>query len=179
MLRFFLLAGMAAAVLGAQDASGRWVGTVNDAGVPQRVYLGLSQRGADLIGTVTYGREVFAIEHAVMKGNKATFEIRDVSDHEKTFELTLADHRLSGQVNVGGRALPLDLAPLKSDENAVVLSLEADANGRITNIRVHRSLGLNRDETAIEEAVRNIKPANFKSAYRNGRRVPLEVILPE
>jgi len=175
MFRLLLLAGIAAATLVAQDASGRWVGAINDAGVPERIYLGLWQRGVDLIGTVTYRGEVLPIEHAVINNNKATFDTRDISDHVTTFDLMLAGHRLSGQVNVGGRMLPLNLSPLTSDEHAVVLSIETDANGTLTNIRVHRSLGLNRDEKAIE-AVRRL---NFKSVYTDGHRVPIEVISPQ
>lgn len=175
MLRLLLLAGIAATTLVAQNPSGRWVGTVNDGGVQQRIYLSLRQPGVDLIGTVTYGGEVLSIEHAVINSNKATFETRGISDRVTTFELMLADHRLSGQVNVGGRPLPLNLSPLTSNEDVVVLSIEVDAHGRVTNIRVSHSLGLDRDEKAIE-AVRKL---NFKSAYSDGHRVPVEVILPQ
>jgi TonB family protein len=177
MLRLLLLAGIAATTLVAQDASGAWVGTVNDGGVQQRIYLSLRQRGVDLIGTVTYGGEVLLIEHAVINSNKATFEARGISDHVTTFDLMLADDRLSGQVNVGGRPLPLSLSPLTSGEHVgvVVLSIEADAHGRVTNIRVDHSGGLNSDEKAIE-AVRKL---NFKLAYSDGHRVRVEVILPQ
>lgn len=175
MLRLLLLAGIAVTTLVAQNASGRWVGTVNDAGVEQRIYLSLRQRGADLIGTVTYGGEVSPIGRAVINDNKVTFETRDIWNPMRTFELMLADDRLSGEVSVAGRPLPLDLSPLTSDEHVVVLSIEADAHGRVTNIRVRPSLGLNRDEQAIE-AVRKLK---FKSAYSDGHRAPIEVILPQ
>ena len=177
MFRLLLLAGIAATTLVAQNASGTWVGTVNDAGVEQRIYLGLWQRGVDLIGTVTYGGEVLPIERAVINDNKATFETRDISDRVTTFELMLADDRLSGQVNVGGRPLPLNLSPLTSGErvHVVVLSIEVDAHGRATNIRVPHSLGLNNDEKAIE-AVRKL---NFRSAYLDGHRATIEVILPQ
>ena len=177
MLRLLLLAGIAATALVAQDASGTWAGTVNDGGVQQRIYLSLRQRGVDLIGTVTYGGEVLLIEHAVINSNKATFEARGISDHVTTFDLMLADDRLSGQVNVGGRPLPLNLSPLTSDEHVgvVVLSIEADAHGRVTNIRVQHSLGLGGDERAIEA----VKKLNFKSAYSDGHRVRVEVILPQ
>ena len=177
MLRLLLLAGIAATTLVAQDASGTWVGTVNDGGVQQRIYLSLRQRGVDLIGTVTYGGEVLPIEHAAIDSNKATFETRGISDHVTTFELMLADHRLLGQVNVGGRPLSLNLSPLTSGEHVgvVVLSIEVDAHGRATNIRVQHSLGLKRDEKAIE-AVRKL---NLKSAYSDGHRVPVEVVLPQ
>jgi hypothetical protein len=178
MLRLLLLAGIAATTLVAQNASGGWVGTVNDAGVEQRIYLSLWQRGVNLIGIVTYGGEILPIEHAVVNDNKATFETRDISDRVTTFELMLAGDRLSGQVNFGGRPLPLNLSPLTSDEHAhvVVLSIEADARGRATNIRVHHSLGLNSDEKAIE-AVRKL---NFKWVYNSdGHRATIEVILPQ
>ncbi len=177
MLRLLLLAGIAATTLVAQHASGGWVGTVNDAGVQERIYLSLWQRGVNLIGIVTYDGEVLPIEHAVIDNNKATFETRDISDHVTTFELMLADDRLSGQVNVGGRPLPLNLSPLTSDEHVgvVVLSIEADAHGRATTIRVHHSLGLKRDEKAIEA----VKKLNFKSACSDGQRATIEVILPQ
>ena len=175
MFRLLLLAGIAATTLVAQNASGTWVGTVNDAGVEQRIYLGLWQRGVDLIGTVTYGGEVLPIEHAVIKDNKATFETRDTSDRVTTFELMLAGDRLSGQVNVGGRPLPLNLSPLTSGEHVVVRSFEVDTRGRATNIRVHHSLGLNSDEKAIE----TVRRLNFGWAYGHGHRGPFEVILPQ
>jgi TonB family protein len=178
MLRLLLLAGIAATTLAAPNASGGWVGTVNDAGVEQRIYLGLWQRGVDLIGTATYGGEVLPIEHAVVNDNKATFEIRDISDRVTTFELMLAGDRLSGQVNFGGRPLPLNLSPLTSGENVVVLSIEVDARGRATNIRVHRSLGLKSDEKAIE-AVRKLRFGWASWASSDGHRAPLEVILPQ
>ncbi len=175
MFRLLLLAGIVVFSAVAQDASGRWVGIVNNAGTQERIYLSLSQRGLDFIGTATYGGEVLPIENAVIHNDQATFETRDRSGHARTFDLMLSDHRLSGQVIFDGRALPLNLSPLTPDEHVTILSMEADRNGKVTNIRVQHSLGLTGDEKAIDA----VKRLNFKSVYRDGNRMPIEVLLPQ
>jgi hypothetical protein len=175
MFRLLLLAGIAVCGSVAQDASGRWVGAVNDAGTAERIYLSLWQQGLDLIGTATYGGDVMPIENVVLRNNEATFKTRDIAGHAIVFDLMLSDHRLSGQVNFDGRALQLNLSPLTADEHVTILSMEADRNGKVTNIRVQHSLGPGGDEKAIDA----VKRLNFKSVYRDGRRVPIEVLLPQ
>jgi hypothetical protein len=178
MFRFLLIAGIATTTLVAQNLSRRWVGTVNDAETPERIYLSLQQGGVDLFGTVTYGGEVFLIERAVINKNKATFETRDTSDHVAAFEVTLGDDRLLGQVNVGGRVLPLSLSQLTPDEHVFVLSIEADEHGRVTIITVDHSLG-KPIELATRKLVLCLSRLNFRSAYSDGHHVPIEVILPQ
>ena len=52
-------------------------------------------------------------------------------------------------------------------QGSVLLSVEVDANGRVSNIRVVKSLGLGLDEKAIEAVSR----WRFRPAQRNGRPV--------
>ena len=52
-------------------------------------------------------------------------------------------------------------------QGTVLLYIEVDANGKATNIRVARSLGLGLDEKAIEA----VKQWKFKPGYKDGKPV--------
>jgi TonB family protein len=58
-------------------------------------------------------------------------------------------------------------------QGAVLLNIEVDPSGKVTNIKVQRSLGLGLDEKAIEA----VRKWQFKPGYKDGKPVTVAVTI--
>jgi TonB family protein len=107
---------------------------------------------------------------------------RDARIRELENQLGVGSGKGGGVYRVGGGvtapALLSRVDPEYSEEarkakyqGAVLLNIEVDPSGKVTNIKVQRSLGLGLDEKAIE-AVRKWR---FKPGYKDGKPVTVTV----
>jgi len=186
MLKIAMLLAVAAIGSAATpQVSGQWTGRLNAPGAtePESIFLTLSQFGAQLSGSVTFGRPPVSAHFSVeMKDNEFTFDVRDRLGHTVTFRMKVSDAGITGEATDAdavskvtfpqhefvpverkyeGRATPPVLLhkvdPQYTEEarqahlqGTVLLRLTIDEDGKATNIRVGKGLGMGLDEKAIE-----------------------------